>query len=253
MEEKKVNPLYRVVRWFVWLFSPKFRAEGEPLPAEPCVIVGNHSQMYGPIAGEIFMPGRHYVWCAGEMMNKDEVADYAYRDFWSGKPKGVRWLFRLFSYLIVPVALLVFNNANTIAVYHDMRVIATFRESVAKLQAGSNVIIFPECYTEHNHIVHDFQEKFIDLARFYHKKTGKNLSFVPVYIAPALKKMVFGAPVAFRPDAPIAEERARLCGALMDAITAMAEAQPRHRVVPYPNVPKRDYPMNIPDEVCDDE
>ena len=75
MDDKKTTWIYRVLRWFIWLFSPKYRLEGvENLPAEPCVIVGNHSHMYGPIAGELYTPGKHYVWCAGEMMNRDEVA-----------------------------------------------------------------------------------------------------------------------------------------------------------------------------------
>ena len=75
MQDKKTTFIYRIIRWFVWLFSPKFRTVGlEKLPDEACIIVGNHSQMYGPIAAEIFLPGRHEIWCAGQMMHRDEVA-----------------------------------------------------------------------------------------------------------------------------------------------------------------------------------
>ena len=250
MDDKKTPWLYKVIRFLVWLFSPKYRLVGaEKLPAEPCVIVGNHSQMFGPIAGELYIPGRHEVWCAGEMMNREEVADYAYRDFWSGKPKGARWFYRLLSHLITPLAVLVFNSAHTVPVYHDTRLISTYRDAIEKLKAGSSMVIFPEHYDEHNNIVHDFQDKFIDLARFYYKKTGAVLQFVPLYVCPALKTLTFGEPVAFRPDAPIAAERARLCAYLMDAITEIAVALPEHRVVPYPNVPRRQYPKNKPLEV----
>ena len=76
---------------------------------------------------------------------------------------------------------------------------------------------------------------------------------MPLYIAPALKTLFFGDPIPFHADAPIAEERKRICGALMDAITEIAVAQPEHSVVPYPNVPKRLYPKNIPLEVYTDE
>ena len=58
MDDKKTSWLYRVVRWLVWLFSPKYQLRGtENLPDGPCVIVGNHSHMYGPIAGELYTPG----------------------------------------------------------------------------------------------------------------------------------------------------------------------------------------------------
>ena len=229
MEEKKTSLLYKIVRWFVWLFSPKYRLEGaEKLPEEPCIIVGNHSHMYGPIAGELYTPGPHYIWCAGEMMNRKEVAAYAYRDFWSGKPKGTRWFFKLLSHLIVPLSLLVFNNSHTIAVYHDTRLISTFRESIRRLQAGCRIV---------------------DLARLYYKKTGQALRFVPLYVAPELKTLFFGEAIRFRPEAPIEEERDRVCGWLMDEITRIAQAQPLHTVVPYPNIPKGQYPKNRPLEV----
>ena len=65
--------------------------------------------------------------------------------------------------------------------------------------------------------------------------------------------MSFGAPLAFDPKAPIADERRRLCGAIMDAITDMAVSQPLHTVVPYPNIPRRLYPKNLPLEVYADE
>ena len=187
LNDKKTPGLYRAIRWFVWQLSPKYRLEGaEKLPDEPCVIVGNHSQMYGPIAGELYMPGKHCVWCAGEMMHREEVSAYAYQDFWSGKPKGIRWFYKILSHLITPLCVLIFNSAHTVPVYHDTRLITTFRESIAKLKEGYSMVIFPEHYDEHNNIVHDFQDKFVDLARFYYKKTGEALPFVPVYIAPKL-------------------------------------------------------------------
>ena len=252
LNDKKTTWIYKVLRWLIWLFSPKYRLEGtENLPQKPCVIVGNHSHMFGPIAGELHMPGKHYVWCAGEMMNWSEVHDYAYRDFWSDKP--MPWFFRFLSYLITPLAVCLFNNAHTVAVYHDTRLISTFRDSIQKLQEGYSMVIFPECYDEHNNIVHGFQDKFVDLARFYYKKTGTELQFVPLYICPALKTMTFGTPILFRANADIREERARICGGLMDAITGIAVSLPEHTVVPYPNVSKRYYPKNIPLEVLTHE
>lgn len=253
-DNKKTPWMYKVIRFLVWLFCPKFTLVGaEKLPKEPCVIVGNHSQIYGPVAGELYTPVNHCVWCAGQMMKKEEVAAYAYGDFWSKKPKGVRWFYKTLSHLITPLAVLIFNSAHTIPVYHDARLITTFRESIEKLREGYSMVIFPEHYDEHNNIVHDFQDKFVDLARFYYKKTGVELSFVPLYVAPKLGKLFYGDPIRFHADAPIAEERRRICDALMDAITDIALSQPEHTVVPYPNIPRRDYPKNIPLEVYRDE
>ena len=245
--EKKVSWAYRVIRWTVKLFFPRFHTEGnENLPDRPFVIVGNHSQAYGPIAGELYVSGKPYTWCTGEMMDRKEAPDYAFRDFWSAKPKTVRWFFYLFSRLIGPLCEIVFKNARTIGVYHDMRIIHTFRESVSKLEEGENLLIFPECYDPHNNIVHLFQNRFVDVARIYYKKTGKTLAFVPMYLAPSLKTMYILEPVYFDPDADLPEERERVCRFLMDRITEKAVSLPRHIVVPYPNIPKKQYPQNWP-------
>ena len=249
MNQIKGPLLFRLFCRAVWLFSPKYHIEGrENLPNEPCVIVGNHSQMYGPIAAELWVPGEPYTWCTAEMMDRKQVPDYAYQDFWSGKPRSVRWFFRLLSYAIAPLAQYIFTHARTIAVHRDAHVIGTFRDSVARLQEGRNLVIFPEHYTPYNNVVHEFQDRFIDVARMYRRSAGRDLVFVPLYVAPRLKTLFFGAPVVFQPDAPLADERQRICRELMNEITRMAAAQPEHTVVPYPNVPRRQYPKNIPVE-----
>lgn len=254
MEDKKTTLIYRILRWLIWLFSPKIQLVGtENLPREPFVAVGNHSQMMGPIAGELYFPGKHYIWCAGEMMQRTEVAEYAFRDFWSFKPRWTHWFFKLMSVLITPFSLCLFNNAHTIPVYHDTRLITTYRRSMELLGEGYSIVIFPEKNQLYNNILYEFQDKFVDLARFYYKKAGKELAFVPMYLSPALKTLVFGKPIRFRADVPIQEERARICSLLKEEITQIAASLPTHTVVPYRNIRRRDYPKNKPVEVFDRE
>ena len=245
MQKKKISPLYRFIKWLVWVFYPKLEVVGtENLPKDSAIIVGNHTQMNGPIACELYFPGKRYTWCAGQMMHLKEVPDYAYTDFWAQKPRCVRWFYRLLSYVIAPLSVCVFNNADTIGVYRDGRIVSTFKNTVNRLCEGANVVVFPEHDVPYNPIVCEFQDKFIDVARLYYKKTGKELAFVPMYIAPALKQMVLGKPIYFQSDIPLDEERRRICTYLMDEITHIACLLPRHRVVPYRNIPRRNYPYN---------
>ena len=254
MEDKKTTLAYRIIRWLVLLFYPKTEIVGQGnLPDEPVVIVGNHSQMNGPIVGELYYPGKHYVWCAGELMNWKEVHDYAFTDFWSFKPRWQQPLFRILSFLITPLAVCLFNNAHTIPVYHDTRIITTFRSAIDKLSEGNSMIVFPEHNVLWNNILYDFQDKFVDVARFYYKKTGKELSFVPMYVAPKLKKSYLGVPIRYCADNPPAAERKRICDYLKKEITRMASELPLHTVIPYRNIRKRDYPKNIPVEVYRNE
>lgn len=243
---------FRVIRRLVQIFYPKITVEGlENLPADGCIVVGNHTQMNGPICGELYFPGKRKIWCSHQMMYVKEVPAYAFEDFWSGKPRWTHWFYKLLSYIIAPIAACVFQNAYTIPVFRDNRLLTTFKKTIHALQEEEKVIIYPECYEPHNHIVYQFQDKFVDVAKLYYKRTGKAVSFVPLYIAPALKKMYLGKPIVFCPDNPMDEERQRICNYLMDSITEIAVSLPKHRVVPYPNIPKKEYPQNIPDEVTE--
>ena len=246
-KEKKPSLLFKIVRWFVWLFYPKIKIEGiENIPDEPSVIVGNHTQMNGPIVGEIHFPGKRLIWCVGDMLHLKDVPAYAFSDFWSEKPKYTHPFYKILSYIIAPLSVFIMNNSRTIGVYHDARILSTFKKTVAGLIDGANIIIFPEHNVKHNHIVYEFTTGFVEVARLYHKKTGKELSFVPMYIAPRLKKVYLGKSIKFSAEAPLDSEKVRISEYLMDEITRIAESLPLHTVVPYRNIPKRDYPKNKP-------
>lgn len=249
MNKTKSYPLFRAIRWLVKVFYPKIEVSGaENLPDESAVIVGNHSQMNGPIACELYFPKTSYTWCAGQMMKLSEVPAYAFQDFWSGKPEYIRWFYKLMSYIIAPLSVCIFNNANTIGVYHDTRIISTFKQSMSKLCEGANIIIFPEHNEDYNNILCNFQDRFIDIAKLYYKKTGIELKFVPMYIAPELKTMYFGKPVQFCSSNSIEDERKRICDYLMKEITDIACSLPEHTVVPYRNISRKYYKSNLPRE-----
>ena len=245
---KKLSIRYRIIKAAVKFFYPAVDVLGtENLPDEPCVVVGNHCQMDGPIACELYFPGEHYIWCAGEMTKVKTIPGYAYKDFWSQKPVWIRWLFKIASYLITPLAAAMFGKggANVIPVYHDTRALSTFRDTIARLKEGANVIIFPEHGAPVNNVLYDFNDRFIDLASAYYKQTGSRMKFVPMYVAPALRQVHLGKPVEYDPDVPKDGERRRIKDYLMSSITETARSLPEHRVVPYRNIGKKNYPGNL--------
>ena len=247
-ETKRVSPVYKAIKGLVWALSPKMRVEGlENLPEGEAVIVGNHAQIYGPIAAELYLGGNRYTWCMAQMMKLREVPAYAFQDFWSMKPRYTHWFYRLLSYLAAPLSVLIFNNARTIPVYQDARVMITFRQTLRLLGEGAKIVIFPEHNAPHNNIVYDFRDRFIDLGRMYYQMTRKELCFVPMYVAPRLKKLVLGKPVRYRAGQSPNQERQRIKQALMDAVTQLGRSLPPHTVIPYAVMPRKDYPSNRTD------
>ncbi|MBE6632461.1 MAG: hypothetical protein E7623_07160 [Ruminococcaceae bacterium] len=253
-KRRKTYPLFVIIRSLIKFFYHKMEVVGaENLPKEASIIVGNHCQLNGPICSELYYPRKRRTWCAGQMMDLKEVPAYAFEDFWSFKPKWIQPFFKVLAYIIAPLSYIIFNNAHTIGVYHDTRIMGTFKKTIKCLDEGEDVIIFPEHNEKYNNVIYDFQKKYIDTAKLYHRRTGKELDFVPMYIAPRLKKIFIGKPIHFCAESPIEEERERITAYLMNEITEMARSLPKHTVVPYRNIPKKDYPLNIISEEINNE
>ncbi len=243
--KKKTSLAFKILKALIRFFFPKMEIEGMGnLPEKNAVLVANHTQMNGPISGELYLPDSCYIWCAGQMMKLKEVPAYAFADFWSQKPKWTHPFYKLLAHLIAPLCVIIFNNARTIAVYRDSRIISTFKDSMKMLHKGANLLIFPEKDEKYNNIIYKFQENFIDLAKFYYKKSGVALTFVPMYIAPKLKKMYIGKGITYVPENDPDTERTRIATYLTEEITEIARNLPKHTVVPYRNMPKKYYLTN---------
>ena len=233
---------FKIIRGTIKIFYRKRKFIGvENIPSSPCFFVGNHAQLHGPLASEIFFPRKKAIWCIGQMMKIKEVPGYAYQDFWSYKPKYIRWFFKIVSYIIAPISAYVFTNADTIGVYKDARIITTFKETVKRLEQGCDIIIFPENEEEFNNIVNEFQDKFVDAARLYARKNNKSISFVPMYNAAKIKTIVFGKPIEFDVNMNMDEQRVKIVNYLKEEITRIALELPPHKVVPYLNVGSKNY------------
>jgi len=72
MEKKKKNKkkglLFRIVKnHFTRVYKKTEIIGSENIPNEPSIIVGNHSQMHGPILAEVKFPYNRRTWCVGNM------------------------------------------------------------------------------------------------------------------------------------------------------------------------------------------
>ena len=246
MKNKKKKGLF--FRLLVKIFNRKYRKiqiiGQENIPEDASIIIGNHAQMHGSILAEIKFPYRRYTWCIGNMLHLKEVPKYVLDDFWPNRKKGTTWFYKIVSYLIAPLCVYIFKNADVIGVYKDTRGITTFKNTVQALKENYHIIIFPEYHKEYNNIVNEFQDKFIDVARIYYKNTGKELSFVPMYNAPKVNAVVYGKPIKFDSKDNIEDQRKVICDYLKNEITNLAKSLPVHTVIPYENIPKKKYPKS---------
>lgn len=238
--------LFRGFVRFINIFYHKRTYTGVENLKSPSIIITNHSQIHAPLTHTLFFPTDAHFWCIADMLHYKTFSRHAYQGFWSGKPKSVRWIFKIASYVLLPLAWF-FRRANLIPVYHDHRIKKTIEVTLDLLNKGHDILICPEKWDGFDGITNEFHDKFVDVAKLYYRKTGVALDILPMYTCPALKTNVIGKPIKFNPDAPIVEERARVVEYIRTSIKDLAISLPRHRVVPFNNVGKDVQPMSKPE------
>ncbi|NLD34455.1 MAG: hypothetical protein GX653_06050 [Clostridiales bacterium] len=197
-----------------------------------CVFTCNHGELYGPIVTNLYVPYSFRPWVISEMVERDQIADYIY----TYTVKRQRWLpegWKLpISRVLAPFLAWVMESIDSIPVYRNTprELIKTLRLSAAAMEAGDNLLIFPE---NPNHegqaqngylrdTVGEFFTGFVTVAQLYHKRTGKCAQFFPLYADKKNRILHFGNPVRYNPDVPPREEQQRISDALRQEMLRMA-------------------------------
>ena len=197
----------------------------------PCVFVCNHGEILGPVVCTLFSPFPFRAWSAYEMLDKDTVIDRT-MDGTFGSVKGVKrkLLHWLMKHVGAPFVTWLLRSEFCIPVYHDnpRKLMQTFRETIAAMQEGDNILVFPENaatapgnkYVEEG--VSEFFTGFTMIGQMYESKTGKSPLFVPMYANKKKRVITYGVPTRYDPQTPPTEEKERLCAYLRGEILRLA-------------------------------
>lgn len=144
------------------------------------IILSNHEGTDAPMSLEIYCDKPIRMWGAGEM-NSGLIKMYKYqtRVYYHEKKHWNLHLARLFCLVASPLTNLFYKGLNLISTWKDGRFLTTLRESVAALQKGENIVIFPEV-SDKGYLaeLEGFHAGFVALCEVC-KKKGMD---VPVYV-----------------------------------------------------------------------
>lgn len=192
---------YVFLRGLIRFFSPKMTAEwAEPFDGAPAVFCPNHAGAFGPIdmCAHFPMADALHPWFNADVADPKLVPAYVRQDYW-WKP-GCR-LEPIYNATLPYLAALalppVMKSVPGVKVYHDARVIRTFRESVEYLRKGEHLVIFaqqPSGYQSH----HMWLNKgFLQIAPMAWRALGLELKFYPVHIDYKRRKFIIAKPISF--------------------------------------------------------
>lgn len=198
----------------------------------PCIFTCNHGELYGPIVSNLFIPYSFRPWVINEMMDRELIADYIYtytvkRQHWI--PESLKLPI---SRAVTPPLAWIMESLDSIPVYRNTpgELIKTFRASASAMEAGDNLLIFPENPNdpsqEKNGYLQDgignFFTGFVSVAQVYQRKTGKSPLFVPIYADKKNRLMRFGEPVRYNEKNNKVDEQRRISDYLRSEMLRMA-------------------------------
>ena len=197
----------------------------------PCVFVCNHGEIYGPVVATLYVPFSFRPWVAYEITDVNAIAERTMngtfqnvKGFWRGP---LNWIMIKIG---APFLAWVMKSVDCIPVYHDnpRKLMQTFRETVSAMQAGDNILLFPEnadTSSDHRYVregVSEFFTGFTMIGQLYNNKTGKCPLFVPIYANKRKRTITFGVPTRYNPDIPANDEKERLCDYLRGEMLKIA-------------------------------
>lgn len=194
---------------------------GEEITDETACFVANHYEIYGPFCCALHFPLPCCIWTEAAMTDEDKTARQIKKgiDNLTGK-----WLIspirKKIPKLVARPLSKCINFTRPIAVYrlNKEKIDKMFEDSVTALTTGDNVIVFPEkpphgCRYKLGG-VDQLQTGFIEIAEHYHRQTGKELSFYPLYVDKKGNKLVVGPKVTYNSNANPHEEKLRIANDL---------------------------------------
>ena len=199
------------------------------------VLVCNHGELYGPIVTNLYIPISFRPWIIGNLMSREAVVKHIYQ----GTMIRQKWLpeawkiplLRLVSTPLVWIC----ESLEGIPVHRGSprELIQTFRQTIEAMQAGDNILLFPETGEnsgdgEKGYVaegVGELYTGFTMLAPMYYAKTQKNAVFMPIYASKRLRTLTIGEGIVYNPSASAPEEKFRIVNALQQSMQAMYQQE----------------------------
>lgn len=201
--EKDYGLFYKAVRGGLRLFMPSFSVWDQRSSIgkekDAVVYVSHHQNLFGPITILLWVPEFLRTWMYSVFLEFDtcyrQYVDYTFtkRLGWpTFLAKAAAWPAAWFAVTLT-------NSGRGIPVYRKSRaVINTLKQTVDALVEGESVLIFPDVeYDDKSPEIKEIYDGFLYIEKYYFRKTGEHVSFVPVYADKKEKEIRIGMPILF--------------------------------------------------------
>lgn len=207
--------LFYFSRFFVRLAIGRWTADVPP-PAGPTVYVCSHSDLAGPLATLCWLPFAPRAWVFHVFLER-ESCRRQYRDYTFSRRFGMPGpLAEAAAWAASGFVSALMRSMGAIPVYRGTaHIAATFRETMAALEAGDSILLFPDVdYTDSSAGIGEVYDGFLLIERFWRRASEQPLDFVPLRLDAAARRITRGRAVSFDRSEPWKLEAVRVREAL---------------------------------------
>lgn len=207
--------LFLIVQPFVWCFTKN--KKNIQKDDEARVFIVNHYEIYGPLVMFLRFPYKFRPWVIDKMCYAETIEQQVSIGFYS----NYKWIPKFIKVILVKLAkrfiLFMIKFARPIPVSRDnpRANIKTMQTSVNVLNKKTPIVIFPELSSVKEG-VGEFMSGFEHLGKYYYQKTGKKISFYPVFVSKKKNAIYIEKPIIFNPKNDSNEEKQRIVNYLHD-------------------------------------
>lgn len=200
-----------------------------PDDSNPLVFVCNHGEFYGPMACKIYIPVPVRPWANANMMdNIKSVSQYVYDNTTSQQKKMPEFMKRILARMAAWLCVNLMGQVECIPVYRDSpaKLLNTFRQTMEAMDAGDNILIFPE-NTDTKYAregIGNLSPGFLILADLYWKRRKKKLRILPMYADKKHRTITFGNIIEYNPENETKKEQNRIVEETLRQIRGIAKA-----------------------------
>lgn len=209
--------LFLIAQPFVWCWTKGKKNVNKSDEAR--IFVANHYEIYGPFIMFMRFPFKFRPWVIDKMCEPKSIEQQMSIGFYN----NYKWLPRWFKFCLVKIAkrlvLFAIRLTRPIPVSRDnpRANIKTMQMSVEVLQKKTNIVIYPELNSVKEG-VGDFMTGFEHIGKYYYQKTGKKVSFYPIFVSKKNHCMYIENPIIYNPENDQNLEKERIVNGLHDAI-----------------------------------
>lgn len=218
---------YLIIRKIAQLVFPKYKAPQLEPTDKPVVYVSHHQNMFGPVNVLLWYPKFMRLWGLSVFIDQQACYDHYVNYTFTKRFKMSSFIAKPLAWGVSYFVSRLAQSARVIPVYRRSRQITrTLKESVETLQAGASVLIFPDIdYASDDSEVGRIYEGFLNLEKYYNRKTGEHIDFVPLYANQATKEILYGQAIRFDKDREFIDQRDEKAQELQDELNRLANTK----------------------------